>query len=140
MTTSNEWRAPPIPDNSEMVFDEPGRVFPKGTISEHYGLDCASHHFRVSREHGAYTLHVRHGGGDESWPMKGADKLIIEGLRAMTSDQRFRLLWCIMDANKDSRRTGACDTANRYAKAFVDGKLKKRKVRNTNEYKVWIED
>lgn len=140
MTTPDDAWTPPIPAGHTLIFDEPGRVFAKGVTNDWSGVDCSSHHFRVSEWHDTYTLHVRHGGGDESWPMKGADKLIIEGLRTMTSDQRFRLLWSIMDAHKDSRKAGCIDTANRYAKAFVDGKLKKRKVRNTNEYKVWIED
>lgn len=133
---TESWRAPPIPEGSELVFDEPGRTFEKGVYSQNYGVDCNSHHFRVSTRSGSYRFHVRHGGGDVDWTLPHADKLFIEGLTSMTSDQRFRTLWTLFDI----RKQGGEETAQRYKAAFANGKLKKRKIRGQPACNVWIEN
>lgn len=131
-------RRPTIPEDEAIIFDEPGRVLPplKG---DHGGTCCRSHHFVVTRPRfGRPTLRVKHGGGEESWPL-GWDQRAVDGLDKLPSDERYRLLWVIMDAHKDSARQAAEQTARRYEQAFVDGRLKKRKRRGSDRYKVWIE-
>jgi hypothetical protein len=130
-----DWRAPSIEVEDTVVFDEPGRVLgARGS-----GVDCRSHYFRVIKpEFGQYTLKVRHGGGEESWPL-GFDSRIVDGLGQMDSDNRFRLLWVIMDGHHET----ASRTANRlnadWRQAAAEKRIKTRKLPGQNRVRVWIE-
>jgi len=144
-----EWRAPAVDEDDEIVFDEPGRVLPPskaqcqiGGIMQH-GTDCRSHYFRVTRPDpnkfsGKFRLWVQHGSGTESWDLD-YDRRTVEALRELDSDSRYRILWVIMYAHKTSFEAGAYQAADRYRTAFVEGRLKKRKVRGSEACKVWIE-
>lgn len=83
-------------------------------------------------------LRPRHGAGDEHWDLTW-DARIIDGLGTMDSDDRFRLLWVLMDANRDGERRGYAKAATEYREAFADGRLRKRKVRGQAAVKVWVE-
>lgn len=113
-----------------IIFDEPGRVL--GRTEGHGGTDCRSHYFRVVKHpYDSYRLLVRHGGGDESWPLDYST-LTIDALRSLDSDARYRILWVIMQAHHDSERAAKESTAKKYVDAFISGRLKKRGA------KVWI--
>jgi hypothetical protein len=130
------WRAPAASDDAEILFDEPGRIL---VLKPHSLSDVCfrSHHFQVTKEkYGPERLHVRHGGGDESWPLPFYAVKTLEG---MDSDTRYFTLYAIMSAHKDAARAAASATADKYSKAFVDGRLKKRKVRGQAKVKIWIE-
>lgn len=131
------WRRPPVEAGEVVVFEEPGRVF--AGADGRPGVCCRSHYFVVvqSPYGGCPTLRVRHGGGDRSYPLS-SDRRLLEGLAAVDSDQRFRLLWTIMQAYQDGLHQGSASTAKRYEDAFVEGRLKRRKVRGASAYRVFI--
>lgn len=128
-------RSPACPDGDEVLFDEPGRVLvlkPEGNSD----VCFRAYHFRVTRRHGSATLRVRHGGGEESWRLPCG---MVRAFAAMTSDARYFAMHAIMDAHHESARGAAERTALTYREAFVNGRLRKRKVRGQNAVKVWIE-
>ncbi len=134
--TADDWRAPKITKGETILFDEPGRVLgARGSA-----VDCCSHYFRVTKpEYGDYTLRVKHGAGEESFQLSW-DSRLIDGLQQMDSDNRFRLLWMIMDGH---HRTAEC-TAEKinatWRKAAAEKRIKTRKLPKQNAVKVWIED
>jgi hypothetical protein len=132
-----DWRRPSLPDGEVVVFDEPGRVLPDARTGG--GTCCRSHHFVVSTAAtgGMPMLRVRHGGGQRCWPLSW-DPRLIEALAALDSDQRFRMLWTLAAAHEESYRKGAAESAERYEAAFVQGRLRKRKIRGTGRYRVTI--
>ena len=134
-----EWRAPSVKEDEEILFDEPGRVLRGGGIS-HTDVCCRSHYFRVTLpKYGFYTLRVKHGGGEESWKLD-YDKRVVEALAMMDSDHRFRLLWAIMEAHQSSEREGYRKAEVKWKGAASEGRIKTRKLRNSDFRKVWIEE
>lgn len=129
-------RRPTIPDGSIVLFEEPGRILPdKGQ-----GTDCRSHYFLVSAEvkGGRPTLRVTHGAGGDEWLMTW-DPRLLDAFAALDSDQRFRLFWTIHDAHRTSYHHGVASTTATYERAFVEGRLRKHKVRGANAYQVSIQ-
>lgn len=131
------WRRPTVPAGDMLLFEEPGRVLPP-MRGDRGGTDCRSHYFLVSRgEYGPPSLRVRHGGGERVYRL-GWDERILDGLARMASDERFRMLWLIADAHEDSYRQGSAAASQKYERAFLEGRLRKRKVRGTDRYQVKI--
>jgi hypothetical protein len=134
-----EWRAPKIEMEEEIIFDEPGRVLPDKEHGANYNVDCRSHFFRVVKgPDRRYILCVRHGGGDERFTLD-CNFRSISGLRSMSSDDRYWMLFLIAKLIGNARREGAEREGAKYRKAFSEGRLKKRKIRNSEASKVWIE-
>lgn len=135
-----EWRRPPVNEGEEVLIEEPGRVLPPMS-GEGLGTCCRSHYFLVVKpgKHGSPVLRVRHGGGDQQWRLSWDSERVIKGVQALDSDTRFRFLWMLMDAHNDSERNAEARTSHEYRQAFVDGRLKKRKKRGSNDVRVWIE-
>lgn len=134
-----EWRRPPVNDGETILIEEPGRVLPpRGETGQ--GTCCRSHYFLVvKQQYGGALLRVRHGAGVEEWRLGWDYERVVKGLQALDSDTRFRFLWTLMDARHEAEREAAERTASKYREAFVEGRLKKRKKRGTNEVRVWIE-
>jgi hypothetical protein len=130
-----DWRAPSIAAEDTVMFDEPGRVLgARGSA-----VDCRSHYFRVVKpQFGQYTLKVKHGGGEESWPL-GFDSRIIDGLAQMDSDNRFRLLWTIMDGHHNTARQTTEKINAGWQRAAAEKRIKTRKLPGQNRVRVWIE-
>jgi len=119
-----KWRAPAVEKDEVIMFDEPGRVLGLNGGSP---VCCRSHYFRVTKpKFSQYRLRVKHGGGEESWDLD-YNPLTIEALGMLDSDSRYRLLHVIMRAHQTSAIKASDETAQRYASAFLAGKLKKRK-------------
>ena len=88
--------------------------------------------------HGDYTLVVSHGGGVERVNL-GYSRRIVNAFNQMDSDSRFRLMWTFLDDYHSARTEAAVDTAKTYREAFVEDRLKKRRLPARNATKVWIE-
>lgn len=117
-----EYTAPPVEEDEEIIFDEPGRILPP-TTEQGNATDCRSHYFRVTKaKFGKYRLRVKHGGGEECWDLDYSDRTAY-GLMQMDSDSRFRILWIIMDAHHEGEGRGA----KKYCQLFLEGRLKKRR-------------
>lgn len=126
--------APALAEDDTIVFDEPGRIIrrkPEGN----YDVDCRSHWFRLVKNFGGWFLLVRHGAGDER--IRLGYRMDDTLLELLPSDARYRLLWQIMETYHDGVAHGTSATESQYRLAFVDGRLKKRKVKDG--FKVWIE-
>ena len=131
------WRAPDLDEGDTLLFDECGRVLRYSNDRE---VDCRSHYFRVVRaKYGRTFLLVKHGGGQERVGLFLAQAVLLEGIGAMTSDQRYLLLHTMLNIAHDAARQAGTQAANRYCTAFVEGRLKKRKRPGQESYKVWIE-
>ena len=133
-------RAPELKENDELVIDEAGRVL-YWTEDKHTGsgVDCRSHWFRVVKAYGTYYLLVRHGGGDETIRLQSWGWSMYRSvLDSLSSDARYWLLHMIYSAHRDGVEKGTTKTGAAYQQAFVEGRLKKRRARGSNTYKVWI--
>lgn len=131
-----EWRKPKIEEATE-IFSEPGRIiqYEGGTK-----VDYSSHWFVFAKaEYGGYVLYVKNGGGEERLNLSHRIKAIVPALNAMSSDERFLMFWEMMDIEHKARREAAANEAMRYQAAFVDGRLKKRKLPAQGRVRVWIE-
>lgn len=119
---------PEIAEGDTLLYDEPGRCG---------GLDCHSHHFRLVRDqHRIYTyLLVRHGGGTERIKLDcSADCLLgttrragVDHLASLDSNGRYWLLHTIYSAHRAAGLTAQERTSNKWAQAFIDKRIKKRK-------------
>jgi hypothetical protein len=98
-----------------------------------------SHHFWVHfvGEQRAY-IRVHHGGGWEVWE---GDYMLAHALRRFGPDDigLFLLCWYLIDTTRTARQVGADESALIYRKAFIDGRLRKRRLPARGQTKVWIE-
>jgi len=134
----DQWRAPAVPTGHLVIFDEPGRVLNRdGRPGQ--GVCYRAFYFRVTEaEHFPHwTLRVKHGGGTEEFGL-GYNRQIIEGLAGLDSDTRYLILHAIMSAHHEASAKAAKETATRYSKAFIEGRLRKQKLRGRNEVQVTI--
>lgn len=104
---------PTLTDRDVLLFDEPGRCG---------GMDSHSHHYRLVSDIGLHLL-VKHGGGQERIRVSLPRGFSFEG---PDSNTRYWMLNAIFHASSDG-------------KAFVEDRLKKRKLPSQGTVKVWIE-
>ncbi len=133
-------RAPALQEHDTLIYDEPGRiVYWTDEKLPGQGVDCRSHWFRIVRQYGSYCLLVRHGAGDERVKLGGWGNF-----RAMfeplSSDARYSLMHQMMNIHREAKMQGAERTAAHYRQAFIEGRLKKRKMPRQSGVKVWIEE
>src|ERR1017187_6710586 len=120
---------PTLMDGDTLLFDEPGRCG---------GMDSHCHHYRLVKRYSYGTiLLVRNGGGDKIVRLSFPRGFSLDG---MDSNTRYWLLNAIYHASSDGERSGIDKTSQQYRKAFVDGRLKKRKLPAQGVVKVSIED
>lgn len=83
-------------------------------------------------------IRVHHGGGWELWR---GDYMLASALARYGSDDRglFLLCWYMIDNAKTARDVGRHESAQEYRTAFVEGRLKKRKLPARGAVKVWID-
>jgi hypothetical protein len=121
---------PTLTGSDQMIYDEPGRCG---------GLDSHSHHFRVVQRFGQVLLMVRHGGGQEQFPI--ADhKTVMKVLADLETHARYWLLHALYSAHSNGARMAEEKTTERWRQAAAEKRIKTRKVRGTNGVRVWIED
>lgn len=84
----------------------------------------------------------KHGGGEERIPLGYHSrywKQFSQALQGMDSDGRYLMLYALYDLHKDTKRREGDRVRNEMKLAFVEGRLKKRKVRGESAYKVVME-
>ncbi len=133
-----EGRAPKTAKTDKLIYDECGRCSPQ--INGKGQTDYHSFHFRLVQdgERGEYHLLVRHGGGDERIPLGYPHTRIAELLGPLNSDARYLLLHAFYTTHGRATDKAEQRIALKWRSAFVDKRLKKRKYRGTESYKVWI--
>ncbi len=125
------WRQPKIEEGDALIFSEHGRVLDNTCYRSHWF--CV-----VKAQHGGYFLLVKHGGGEERFQI-GWSNRIASALVPLDSDSRYLLLYTLYHAHSTAKREARENTSATYNKAFVDGRLKKRKFPARGITKVWIE-
>ncbi len=115
---------PTLAERDVLLYDEPGRCG---------GMDSHCHHYRLVKNCGASLL-VAHGGGEGRMRVSLPRGFNLDGL---DSNTRYWIFNAIFHASSDARRDGRDKASHEYSKAFVDGRLKKRKKQGS--VKVWIE-
>lgn len=135
----------PIRVHETYTFEPPATaVRLKGFVRE--GVTYESHTFFVdfgkagSRTGPDATLYVRHGGGWESLNVRHMTSMALKSLLdAGDTTSAFFLCWELFEQVGNAFTAGARDASERFRKAFIDGRLKKRKLRNREAAQVWIE-
>lgn len=129
-----------------MTRSLPGFVFKNTTYeSHHFWIDF--HGYKRDDESTApewqmdfsrqVIIRVRHGGGWEVWR---GDYFLARILARIPDDMAaFWLCWHAIDNHRNAYDAGVRDASASYQKAFVDGRLKKRKMPGRDAMKVWIE-
>lgn len=127
---AEEWRQPTPAEGDTVLYSEHGRVMPgsgDGSIVGR-GIDCRSHSFKlVKAEYGGAYLLVKHGGGEERIKLGWNHKRLAAIFDPLDSDARYWLLHTFLTFHDDVQREASQSTATRYAEAFAEGRLKKRR-------------
>jgi hypothetical protein len=128
------WREPKHYETDTVVCSEHGRIA--------YNIDYRSHWFVLVRgEFKHYALLVKHGGGEERIPMPAVNfGFTADVIFSLPSDERYLMLHHLYDVYLHARREAEDATAAKFKRAFVDGRLKKRRLPRRGYTKVWIED
>jgi hypothetical protein len=131
--SDEEWRAPTLLGGDVELYSEPGRIA--------FDVDFRSYWFKVVKaEYGGYFLLVKHGGGEERYRLNYGNQNFEKTLEPLPSDARFLTLFTYMDVIRTAKSHARYGAIEEYRKAFVEGRLKKRKQPGRNSYKVWIEN
>lgn len=117
------------------------------------GVNYESHHFwihlcryapnpRMQERHAerfsSVLVRVHHGAGWEVWQ---GDYMVAAALARFGADDMgaFWLCWSMIDLAREAKGAGAEETAAEYRRAFVEGRLRKRKLPGQGKVKVWID-
>jgi len=119
---------PAIEDGDELLYDEPGRCG---------GTDSHSFHYRVVRRLGRVLLLVRHGGGDEEFPLSGHE--LPATLAGLDDNARYWLLNTIYHTLDNAANIARAGERQRWVRAAAEKRIKTRKRRGQDAVKVWIE-
>lgn len=122
-------RAPEVTENDRILADEHGRIF-KPADGSSPGVSYESHAYRLVKDGPIYALLVRHASGDERLPLGARGPALALICDKLASDERYTLFHAIFTAASNKARTERDKTAASYEKAFVEGRLKKRKQGN----------
>lgn len=115
----------PLPDRDARVWDKTDRD--PGTTYGAYALQLAK------GERGEPVILVEHGGGREIVPLGHGGKASLreqafQTLAAIEDDRAlFAVLFTLYDARSKAERAAREETAQRYGKAFLEGRMKKRR-------------
>ena len=135
---SESWREPAPDEGDTVIFSEFGRSLDNTNYKSHWFM-------LVSQRFGGYALLVKHGGGQERINLgylcffhKGHPR-IIDTMKVMDTDDRYLMLHTFYDIHTDSRRAERDKVTAELKTAFVEGRLKKRKIKGQAAYKVKVE-
>ena len=119
-----------LEEGDEILFSEHGRVLNNVCYRAFYFS-------LVKDQYGGHALCVSHGAGEER--INGHHfRLAVAAMKNLDSDNRFRLMFALFDQHRESKRAGRNEAITTYQNAFVEGRLKKRKLPKQNRVKVWI--
>ena len=96
----------------------------------------------VEEPYQTLILLVKHGGGQERIRLGYHSrywKQVSQSMQAMDSDKRYLMLYALYDLYKDTKRREQARASAEIKLAFVEGRLKKRKIKGQNAYKVTVE-
>lgn len=122
-------RAPEVKDTERILADEHGRIF-KPADGSSPGVSYESHAYRLIQNGPVYALLVRHASGDERLPLGARGPALALICDKLTSDERYTLFHAIFTAGSSKARTERDKISASYEKAFIEGRLKKRKQGN----------
>lgn len=131
-----------VAEENHETRDLPGFVLGNVTYeSHHFWIHfCRYKQFREGseRKDSSVLIRVHHGAGWEVW---SGDYMLAQALRRYGNDNigAFLLCWYLIDSAKTNRQFGYENAKQEYTTAFVDGRLKKRKLPAQGKVKVWIE-
>ena len=117
-------RKPSIGEDEQELFSECGRSL--------NNTDYRSHWFVMTENHGQVQILVKHGAGEERFHLgfKSMLKQFVDAAASMDSDTRYLTFHTLFRVHSEARYSAITDTSRKYAQAFVDGRLKKRKRNN----------
>ena len=137
MKTYDMKSAPDFPTSDVILFTEAGRVLDLKSQGGNYNVCYRSFSYAVTKcKYNNYTLHSHSGLGTSSMRIEKEAANILAGL---DSDSRFFLCFQMKRLHDDAKKAGYDKARREYQRAFVDGRLKKRKERGQASVKVWIE-
>jgi len=119
---------PTIRDSDELVYDAPGRCGRGG--------DSHSHHFRLVRRGGSLFLLVRHGGGNEEIRVPSDVSTCLE---ECSPEARYWLMRAMYSTARRSASEAREREADRWRQAAAEKRIRTRKVRGQNIYRVRID-
>lgn len=124
----------PLPEREQRVFGREGRR----VCYRAYSFKLAE---LTGYPKGELYILISHGGGTEILMIKSVydagewKELMLE----MPDPLLYRMLWALYATADAARRNATTETQNKYATAFVEGRLKKSRVKH-GARKVYIED
>lgn len=132
---ADPWREPKQDEDDTVIFSEHGRVLDKTDYRSHWLM-------LVEEPYQTLTLLVKHGGGQERIRLGYHTrywKQVAQSMQPMDSDGRYLMLYALYRLYRETRRQAEDRVRAEMKLAFVEGRLKKRKVRGQNAYKVTVE-
>jgi hypothetical protein len=124
--------APTLTNEQTLVRNLPGMVIGSVTY-ESYNLSL------VTEGCAKVSLLVRHGGGQESIYLRTPGRYLRDLIPTLPAQDAFMLLFTVREAFQAGKQQGINQTADEFKQAFIEGRLKKRKLRGQNRVKIWIE-
>ena len=121
---------PKISEGDALLFDEPGRCTKR--------LDSHSYHYRVVKRQGRLWLLVAHGSGQEEFNLH-AEQSFADTLANLDTNQRYFVCNTIYQTAADAADKARKSENLRWRQAAAEKRIKTRKVRGCDSYKVWIE-
>ncbi len=130
---AEKFREPPLGEGDILLREECGRIIGR--------VDYRSHFFRLVRgEFGGDAILVRHGAGTERINIGFEYNRLASIICDLDSENAYLMMHGIFRTHADAARHAREATALEYRTAFANGRLKKRKVRGSAAFKVWIDD
>lgn len=119
------WRKPAIPSEMTEIYSECGRVIP----DERYGGICYRAFWLVlaKPKHGNPHIFIKHGGGEESFSLGHSGEIFEAILAGLDSNSRYLALFQLYKLITTSREFGEATARERWAQAFAEGRIKKRR-------------
>lgn len=131
-------RAPDLSEGDKLIFSECGRALPSVGGRPGEKIDYRSHFLRVVLgKYGGYRLLVKHGGGQEEFPLCYEHRGLIPVLATLPSDSLYIALYALYDVWKESKYKAEQATRAEMRDAFLQGRMKSRKCKRV--IKFWIE-
>ncbi len=123
------FRKPTLPEKAREIFSECGRVIRHEGAN--WGVDYRSHWLVLFKyDIGGYCLRVKHGGGEETFDLGHSAEPLIKAFEGLSSDDRYEALYIVYKAASTAAQTASEETRVRYARAFLDKRLKRRRSQN----------
>ncbi len=123
------WRKPTLGEDDIELFSEHGRVLRRG--DDKHGIDYRSHWFVLAQSRfGGLSLLVKHGGGQRRVHLGYEEEHLVDSLKELDSNHRYLMLYMIYSVHATAKQQGIDQTAQKYQKAFLEGRLKKRRRNN----------